>query len=361
MTKKVTKRPTSPDPADIDQHLYDARHATMTRRMLTKIAKKLLSPSLYEYQYNPAFSAKSAAGWYKKSPAYFYRLLKGVGLNPKTGEYEYKTADGKPDVERLIDSLSDKLTVTDMNALRDYFVALKKYNANAVYNRNNTAEHRKKINAKAVKKYRKKQEKEARKQTAGVKENLVKSLTKEGQGITTLTPEQKRVQAEQAEKMRKTRKEQEAAEAKRREQQKQEQSQLHHDKLLEFAATGIRDEGASGLGNDLFGLSAFQRVLKDTREVKHFYKEMLEEVHGNRDQLYIRALATGAKMASDVEQQGAQTQTLVPLDSMVINDQIQNPEDFEIYYGRGRQARRLFYARLLEMLVLQDKAERGEK
>lgn len=357
----TTRKPISPNPDEADAHLYQARHAAMTRRTLTNIAKKLLSKSLYEEQYNPAFSLGRAATWYKpKNRAYFTRLLERLNFNVKTHEYKYKTADGKPDIERFVDDLSDNLSVTDMNALRDYFLALKKYNANVAHNRNNTAKHRRALNARAVKKYRKKQEKEARKQTAGVKENLVKSLTKEGQGTTTLTPEQKRVQAEQAEKMRKTRKEQEAAEAKRREQQKQEQSQLHHDKLLEFAATGIRDEGASGLGNDLFGLSAFQRVLKDTREVKHFYKEMLEEVHGNRDQLYIRALATGAKMASDVEQQGAQTQTLVPLDSMVINGQIQNPEDFEIYYGRGRQARRLFYARLLEMLVLQDKAERGE-
>ena len=192
MTKHdTTRRPTGPDSADYEEHLYQARHATMSRRMLTKIATKLLDKNLYKKAYNPAFSLNKAATWYKpRNVAYLYKLLRRQGLNTSTGDFKNDT--GRPDVEVLTDKLSDSLTVTDMNALRDYFAMLSKYNANAKYNKNHTAAHRRAINARAVKKYRAKQQAKAAQQTAGVKENLVNSLT--NQAATTLTDQQKQVQ-----------------------------------------------------------------------------------------------------------------------------------------------------------------------
>lgn len=351
MTKHdTTRRPTGPDPADYEEHLYQARHATMSRRMLTKIATKLLDKNLYKKAYNPAFSLNKAATWYKpRNVAYLYKLLRRQGLNTSTGDFKNDT--GRPDVEVLTDKLSDSLTVTDMNALRDYFAMLSKYNANAKYNKNHTAAHRRAINARAVKKYRAKQQAKAAQQTAGVKENLVNSLT--NQAATTLTDQQKQVQKEQAEKLKKAQQKRVAADAKQKQEREQANSQSRHAELVKIAAKGISDEHANGAGNGGFmGLGAFQRALKDSRDVDHFYKTMLSETHGNAQQLYFRAIATGAKAASEVEAQGVKAQTPVLLDEMVIGGQVQSPTSFEAYYGQGRQARRLFYARLVEMLVL---------
>ena len=351
MTKHdTTRRPTGPDPADYEEHLYQARHATMSRRMLTKIATKLLDKNLYKKAYNPAFSLNKAATWYKpRNVAYLYKLLRRQGLNTSTGDFKNDT--GRPDVEVLTDKLSDSLTVTDMNALRDYFAMLSKYNANAKYNKNHTAAHRRAINARAVKKYRAKQQAKAAQQTAGVKENLVNSLT--NQAATTLTDQQKQVQKGQAEKLKKAQQKRVAADAKQKQEREQANSQSRHAELVKIAAKGISDEHANGAGNGgVMGLGAFQRALKDSRDVDHFYKTMLSETHGNAQQLYFRAIATGAKAASEVEKQGVQTQTPVLLDEMVIGGQIQSPISFEAYYGQGRQARRLYYARLVEMLVL---------
>lgn len=353
MTKHdTTRRPTGPDPADYEEHLYQARHATMSRRMLTKIATKLLDKNLYKKAYNPAFSLNKAATWYKpKNVAYLYKLLRRLGLNTSTGEYTNKKKTNKSNLEQLVDDLSDNLTVTDMNALRDYFAMLSKYNANAKYNKNHTAAHRRAINARAVRKYRAKQQAKAAQQTAGVKENLINNLTKGG--TTTLTDQQKQVQKEQAEKMKKAQQERVAADAKKKQEREQASSQSRHAELVKIAAKGISDEHANGAGNGgIMGLGAFQRALKDSRDVDHFYKTMLSETHGNAQQLYFRAIATGAKAASEVEKQGVQTQTPVLLDEMVIGGQIQSPTSFEAYYGQGRQARRLYYARLVEMLVL---------
>ena len=351
MTKHdTTRRPTGPDPADYEKHLYQARHATMSRRMLTKIATKLLDKNLYKKAYNPAFSLNKAATWYKpRNVAYLYKLLRRQGLNTSTGDFKNDT--GRPDVEVLTDKLSDSLTVTDMNALRDYFAMLSKYNANAKYNKNHTAAHRRAINARAVKKYRAKQQAKAAQQTAGVKENLVNSLT--NQAATTLTDQQKQVQKEQAEKLKKAQQKRVAADAKQKQEREQANSQSRHAELVKIAAKGISDEHANGAGNGgVMGLGAFQRALKDSRDVDHFYKTMLSETHGNAQQLYFRAIATGAKAASEVEAQGVKAQTPVLLDEMVIGGQVQSPTSFEAYYGQGRQARRLFYARLVEMLVL---------
>lgn len=351
MTKHdTTRRPTGPDPADYEEHLYQARHATMSRRMLTKIATKLLDKNLYKKAYNPAFSLNKAATWYKpRNVAYLYKLLRRQGLNTSTGDFKNDT--GRPDVEVLTDKLSDSLTVTDMNALRDYFAMLSKYNANAKYNKNHTAAHRRAINARAVKKYRAKQQAKAAQQTAGVKENLVNSLT--NQATTTLTDQQKQVQKEQAEKLKKAQQKRVAADAKQKQEREQANSQSRHAELVKIAAKGISDEHANGAGNGgVMGLGTFQRALKDSRDVDHFYKTMLSEAHGNAQQLYFRAIATGAKAASEVEAQGVKAQTPVLLDEMVIGGQVQSPTSFEAYYGQGRQARRLFYARLVEMLVL---------
>lgn len=351
MTKHdTTRRPTGPDPADYEKHLYQARHATMSRRMLTKIATKLLDKNLYKKAYNPAFSLNKAATWYKpRNVAYLYKLLRRQGLNTSTGDFKNDT--GRPDVEVLTDKLSDSLTVTDMNALRDYFAMLSKYNANAKYNKNHTAAHRRAINARAVKKYRAKQQAKAAQQTAGVKENLVNSLT--NQAATTLTDQQKQVQKEQAEKLKKAQQKRVAADAKQKQEREQANSQSRHAELVKIAAKGISDEHANGAGSGgVMGLGAFQRALKDSRDVDHFYKTMLSETHGNAQQLYFRAIATGAKAASEVEAQGVKAQTPVLLDEMVIGGQVQSPTSFEAYYGQGRQARRLFYARLVEMLVL---------
>lgn len=351
MTKHdTTRRPTGPDPADYEEHLYQARHATMSRRMLTKIATKLLDKNLYKKAYNPAFSLNKAATWYKpRNVAYLYKLLRRQGLNTSTGDFKNDT--GRPDVEVLTDKLSDSLTVTDMNALRDYFAMLSKYNANAKYNKNHTAAHRRAINARAVKKYRAKQQAKAAQQTAGVKENLVNSLT--NQAATTLTDQQKQVQKEQAEKLKKAQQKRVAADAKQKQEREQANSQSRHAELVKIAAKGISDEHANGAGSGgVMGLGAFQRALKDSRDVDHFYKTMLSETHGNAQQLYFSAIATGAKAASEVEAQGVKAQTPVLLDEMVIGGQVQSPTSFEAYYGQGRQARRLFYARLVEMLVL---------
>lgn len=355
MTKHdSTRRPTGPDPADYEEHLYQAHHATMSRRMLTKIATKLLDKNLYNKTYNPAFSLNKAATWYKpKNVAYLYKLLRRLGLNTSTGEYtnKKKGKTNKSDFEQFVDDLSDNLTVTDMNALRDYFAMLSKYNANAKYNKNHTAAHRRAINAKAVRKYRAKQQAQAAQQTAGAKENLINNLT--NQNATTLTDQQKQVQKEQAEKMKKAQQERVAADAKQKQEQEQTTSQNRHAELVKLAAKGISDEHANGAGKgDTMGLGAFQRALKDSRDIDHFYKIMLSETHGNAQQLYFRAIATGAKAASEVEKQGVQAQTPVLLDEMVIGGQIQSPTSFEAYYGQGRQARRLYYARLVEMLVL---------
>lgn len=351
MTKHdTTRRPTGPDSADYEEHLYQARHATMSRRMLTKIATKLLDKNLYKKAYNPAFSLNKAATWYKpRNVAYLYKLLRRQGLNTSTGDFKNDT--GRPDVEVLTDKLSDSLTVTDMNALRDYFAMLSKYNANAKYNKNHTAAHRRAINARAVKKYRAKQQAKAAQQTAGVKENLVNSLT--NQAATTLTDQQKQVQKEQAEKLKKAQQKRVAADAKQKQEREQANSQSRHAELVKIAAKGISDEHANGAGSGgVMGLGAFQRALKDSRDVDHFYKTMLSETHGNAQQLYFSAIATGAKAASEVEAQGVKAQTPVLLDEMVIGGQVQSPTSFEAYYGQGRQARRLFYARLVEMLVL---------
>lgn len=351
MTKHdTTRRPTGPDPADYEEHLYQARHATMSRRMLTKIATKLLDKNLYKKAYNPAFSLNKAATWYKpRNVAYLYKLLRRQGLNTSTGDFKNDT--GRPDVEVLTDKLSDSLTVTDMNALRDYFAMLSKYNANAKYNKNHTAAHRRAINAKAVRKYRAKQQAKAAQQTAGAKENLINNLTKGG--ATTLTDQQKQVQKEQAEKLKKAQQKRVAADAKQKQEREQANSQSRHAELVKIAAKGISDEHANGAGDGgVMGLGAFQRALKDSRDVDHFYKTMLSETHGNAQQLYFCAIATGAKAASEVEEQGVQAQTPVLLDEMVIGGQVQSPTNFEAYYGQGRQARRLFYARLVEMLVL---------
>lgn len=351
MTKHdTTRRPTGPDPADYEKHLYQARHATMSRRMLTKIATKLLDKNLYKKAYNPAFSLNKAATWYKpRNVAYLYKLLRRQGLNTSTGDFKNDT--GRPDVEVLTDKLSDSLTVTDMNALRDYFAMLSKYNANAKYNKNHTAAHRRAINARAVKKYRAKQQAKAAQQTAGAKENLINNLT--NQNATTLTDQQKQVQKEQAEKLKKAQQKRVAADAKQKQEREQANSQSRHAELVKIAAKGISDEHANGAGSGgVMGLGAFQRALKDSRDVDHFYKTMLSETHGNAQQLYFRAIATGAIAASEVEAQGVQAQTPVLLDEMVIGGQVQSPTNFEAYYGQGRQARRLFYARLVEMLVL---------
>lgn len=351
MTKHdTTRRPTGPDPADYEEHLYQARHATMSRRMLTKIATKLLDKNLYKKAYNPAFSLNKAATWYKpRNVAYLYKLLRRQGLNTSTGDFKNDT--GRPDVEVLTDKLSDSLTVTDMNALRDYFAMLSKYNANAKYNNNHTAAHRRAINAKAVRKYRAKQQAKAAQQTAGAKENLINNLTKGG--ATTLTDQQKQVQKEQAEKLKKAQQKRVAADAKQKQEREQANSQSRHAELVKIAAKGISDEHANGAGDGgVMGLGAFQRALKDSRDVDHFYKTMLSETHGNAQQLYFSAIATGAIAASEVEAQGVQAQTPVLLDEMVIGGQVQSPTNFEAYYGQGRQARRLFYARLVEMLVL---------
>lgn len=350
--KQTTRRPTGPDTADADEHLFQARHATMTRRMLTKIATKLLDKNLYNKTYNPAFSMNKLAKWYKPSNvAYFYKLLARLHLDPQTGKYDNQTHNAKSDVEALVDDLSDNLTVTDMSAMRDYFAMLSKYNTNAKRNKNATAAHRRAINAKAVRRYRTKQQAKAAQQTAGVKENLVNSLT--NQAATTLTDQQKQVQKEQAEKMKKAQQERVAAEAKQKQEREQANSQSRHAELVKIAAKGISDEHANGAGKGgTMGLGAFQRALKDSRDVDHFYKAMLSETHGNAQQLYFRALATGAKAASEVEAQGVQAQTPVLLDEMVIGGQVQSPTNFEAYYGQGRQARCLFYARLVEMLVL---------
>lgn len=351
MTKHdTTRRPTGPDPADYEEHLYQARHATMSRRMLTKIATKLLDKNLYKKAYNPAFSLNKAATWYKpRNVAYLYKLLRRQGLNTSTGDFKNDT--GRPDVEVLTDKLSDSLTVTDMNALRDYFAMLSKYNANAKYNKNHTAAHRRAINARAVKKYRAKQQAKAAQQTAGAKENLINNLT--NQNATTLTDQQKQVQKEQAEKLKKAQQKRVAADAKQKQEREQANSQSRHAELVKIAAKGISDEHANGAGSGgVMGLGAFQRALKDSRDVDHFYKTMLSETHGNAQQLYFRAIATGAQAASEVEEQGVQAQTPVLLDEMVIGGQVQSPTNFEAYYGQGRQARRLFYARLVEMLVL---------
>lgn len=358
MTKHdTTRRPTGPDPADYEEHLYQARHATMSRRMLTKIATKLLDKNLYKKAYNPAFSLNKAATWYKpRNVAYLYKLLRRQGLNTSTGDFKNDT--GRPDVEVLTDKLSDSLTVTDMNALRDYFAMLSKYNANAKYNKNHTAAHRRAINARAVKKYRAKQQAKAAQQTAGVKENLVNSLT--NQAATTLTDQQKQVQKEQAEKLKKAQQKRVAADAKQKQERERTNSKEHQNRLYSIANRAIQDESINDLaGESLMGLHLFEKAVDGTREVNHFYAAMLKIADNDREKLYHRALATAKKMRAELEQQQVPTYKPVLLSDMVINNQIQDPSNFEAFYGRGRAAQRLYYARLTEMLVLLDK--RGEQ
>lgn len=360
MTKKqTTRRPTGPDTADADEHLFQARHATMTRRMLTKIATKLLDKNLYNKTYNPAFSMNKLAKWYKPSNvAYFYKLLARLHLDPQTGEYDNQTHNGKSDVEALVDDLSDNLTVTDMNAMRDYFAMLSKYNTNAKRNKNATVAHRRAINARAVKRYRAKQQAQAAQQTAGAKENLVSRLT--NQAATTLTDQQKQVQKEQAEKMRKAQQERVAADAKQKQERERTNSKEHQNRLYSIANRAIQDESINNLaGESLMGLHLFEKAVDGTREVNHFYAAMLKIADNDREKLYHRALATAKKMRAELEQQQVPTYKPVLLSDMVINNQIQDPSNFEAFYGRGRAAQRLYYARLTEMLVLLDK--RGEQ
>lgn len=358
MTKHdTTRRPTGPDPADYEEHLYQARHATMSRRMLTKIATKLLDKNLYNKAYNPSFSLNKAATWYKpKNVAYLYKLLRRQGLNTSTGDFKNDT--GRPDVEVLTDKLSDSLTVTDMNALRDYFAALSKYNANAKYNKNHTAAHRRAINARAVKKYRAKQQARAAQQTAGAKENLINNLT--NQNATTLTDQQKQVQKEQAEKLKKAQQERVAADAKQKQEREQANSEKHQNRLYNIANRAIQDESIVDLeGVNPMGLPLFERAVDGTHEVNHFYVAMLKTTGNDREKLYRRVLATAKRTRTELEQQQVPTYKPVLLSDMVINNQIQDPSNFEAFYGRGRAAQRLYYARLTEMLVLLD--ERGEQ